>query len=57
MLGLFQNLYNRSRIKFGMTLMFHDKVRYSWYSMAMLEEIKLPVEQLREEIMNVWGRL
>ncbi|WP_143064136.1 peptide chain release factor 2 [Treponema bryantii] len=23
----------------------------------MLEEIKLPVEQLREEIMNVWGRL
>ncbi|WP_156003119.1 peptide chain release factor 2 [Treponema bryantii] len=23
----------------------------------MLEEIKLPIEQLREEIMNVWGRL
>ena len=27
------------------------------YSICMLEEIKLPVEQLREEIMNVWGRL
>ncbi|MBO4629925.1 MAG: peptide chain release factor 2 [Treponema sp.] len=23
----------------------------------MLEEIKIPIEQLREEIMNVWGRL
>ena len=27
------------------------------YSKDMLEEIKLPIEQLREEIMNVWGRL
>ena len=28
-----------------------------WYSRPMLEEIKLPIEQLREDIMNVWGRL
>ena len=28
-----------------------------WYSYIMLEELKLPIEQLREDIMNVWGRL
>ena len=30
---------------------------YNCYSIIMLEEIKIPIEQLREEIMNVWGRL
>ena len=27
------------------------------YSKYMLEEIKIPIEQLRQDIMNVWGRL
>jgi len=38
---------------------FYEVVQNSFfvYSKDMLEEIKLPIEQLREEIMNVWGRL
>ena len=33
------------------------KIGFYCYFNSMLEELKIPVEQLREEIMNVWGRL
>ena len=34
-----------------------QKIKFTDILNFMLEELKLPVEQLREEIMNVWGRL
>ena len=33
------------------------KSAFYCYFIDMLEELKIPIEELREEIMNVWGRL
>ena len=34
-----------------------QKIKNADILRLMLEELKLPIEQLKEEIMNVWGRL
>lgn len=45
-------MYNAEALKINV-----EFITIFWYSYIMLEELKLPIEQLREDIMNVWGRL